>query len=382
MSAPQDRFRHVTDGHPDPYMPLLGKSRHAWPGSLNGTHARPFLELLRLARIGCETGSGGASTLSELMEQLQTSSNAGQFISSEEMLYHVTVTRDDMTRDERRKVNLPRSSPTSEAQLKVHADSLLLEDEARAAAMDLWKAITKIYKSYTDEAESTKVLTTATNKSDTQQGFVLPHIAAPIQGSAASSIVAPSPKGGLTFSQPTSDVGEAYAALFGAAFDTQGSDTGITYSLQDFLQDFATNMAAPPTDPSALNLLNPTPYSSDPPRGCWPFSIVLAGIFRVKKVVLVTRLFPLLKSAPKDYNTVACLLLYIMLQDDNTQKGRSVCYTMLSDVTPDIAFKLYHDSQGQLVIELIDPDHPYNTTRKPKQGWDFKEKILQPLHLL
>ncbi|KAE8218911.1 hypothetical protein CF319_g7295 [Tilletia indica] len=396
MSSTQDRYDHVNSGHPQPYMPPPSKSRHAWPGSLNGTHARPFLELLRLARIGCEAGPGGSSTLSLLMDQLQISSDAGQYISSEEMLYHVTITRDDMTRDEQRKVNLPRSTSTSEALLKVRADTLLLEDESWAAAMNLWKAITKIYATYTAEDESTRVLATATNKSNIQEDFVLPHIAAINQGSTAASVEGSSPKSRLTFAQPTSDVGHAYAALFGEAFDSQDSDpaafdTSSTYSIQDFLQDLSSTMAGPSTQSAiAFGLPNTGTgvattqplYSAHPPRGCWPFSIVLVEIFRVKKVILVTRLFPLLKSAPKDYNTVACLLLYIMLQDDNTQKGRSVCYTMLSDVTPDVAFKLSTDSQGQLVIELIDPDHPYNFTRKPKQGWDFKDKRFQPLHLL
>ncbi|KAE8230516.1 hypothetical protein CF326_g4480 [Tilletia indica] len=381
MSSAENSFESVDSAYSHRYTSSQPKSRCAWPGSLNGTHAMPFLELLKLARIGCEATPDGASTLSALMKQLHVSSEAGQYISSEEMLYHVTIVRDDLARQEQRQVDLPRSSPKTDALLKVRADTLLLEDEIMSAALSLWKATTKIFASYMAEEEGKQVLTTSLIASTNEQQFVLPNIPAVNQCSEAPSDGRTSTGQQLTLAQTPFGLEPEYMSLLNQlvpppATNAVAFGTSSDYTMEDFIRDLSNPFYSEKMLPGIEtgDVVQQSPYSASPPRGCWPFSIVLSQILYVKKVLSVPRMFHELKAAPKEPLTLACLLLYIMVQEEPSHKGRSLCYTMLSDVTPDLALQYSRDEQGQLMIGLMDPAHPFNVIRQTKLGWDYKGK--------
>ncbi|KAE8225184.1 hypothetical protein CF319_g2025 [Tilletia indica] len=104
----------------------------------------------------------------------------------------------------------------------------------------------------------------------------------------------------------------------------------------------------------------------DPPPHCWPFSKVLVCILHVKVSIPVTQLFTTLKTWRKDPLVLASLLIYLQVADMKTYKGRRVCYTMLTDVTPDVALAYTTDSLGQLVIQLEDPEKPFFVYRQEK----------------
>ncbi|KAE8223254.1 hypothetical protein CF319_g3689 [Tilletia indica] len=130
--------------------------------------------------------------------------------------------------------------------------------------------------------------------------------------------------------------------------------------------------------PSTQRSLNQHPYSADPPPRCGPLSRVFARILQDKGKILAKSMFVTLKTTPKTPLVLACIILYIVMQDQITVKHHRICYRMLADIASELALDFIIDEEGNLVISLKDPQRPYLSERQVRLEWDYHKKRLRP----
>ncbi|KAE8222195.1 hypothetical protein CF319_g4569 [Tilletia indica] len=128
---------------------------------------------------------------------------------------------------------------------------------------------------------------------------------------------------------------------------------------------------------SSLVVSNSGKYSAKPPTGCWPLTLVMAGVLQEKGFVVVPRMFVTLKTTTKTPLVLACILLYIMIQDQPAPKHHRICYKMLADIAAELALDFAYDDEGNLIISLKDPSCPYLAERGPKLEWDYPKRRLR-----